>query len=412
MPHPIEHDKQPADRQQEAEPPKRGVSRRTVLAGIGIGAAAVVVAGGAGVGVRSAVNGVWDSGQGSPYELWDGWKHEKGLRGIVAAGVLAANPHNTQAWLFRAEGSTIEVLSDPTRRMPAGDASFREHFAGLGCATENMVIAARARGRVPAVDYFPDGETSPVVARIVLTDGASAASELYRVIGDRHSNRGRYRDRAVPADVLSALSDQAAGLEGAGIHWLTSAEEKKSMGALLIDAAKETVADTAESREGFAWFRNNRADIDRHRDGLTLDGQELGGFTLFMAKVLPAESRTDGAAFWLTQTREVHTATAAAYGVITVPDVADRTRQVQGGRLVERAHLAATAHGLGFQHLNQITERIDRDRSLGARDRFSGRLGALIGAPASTALLAFRVGYPAGSAMRSPRRALADVLVH
>ncbi len=41
------------------------------------------------------------------------------------------------------------------------------------------------------------------------------------------------------------------------------------------------------SEAASSWFRSDRAEIDRHRDGLTLDGQGLDGFTLFAAKVLP-----------------------------------------------------------------------------------------------------------------------------
>jgi hypothetical protein len=69
-------------------------------------------------------------------------------------------------------------------------------------------------------------------------------------------------------------------------------------------------------------------------DGLTLDGQGLGDLTLLAAKILPAQSRTDGDAFWLKATSDVHTATAAAYGVITVDDVFDRAAQITGGRLL------------------------------------------------------------------------------
>ena len=106
--------------------------------------------------------------------------------------------------------------------------------------------------------------------------------------------------------------------------------------------------------------------------------------TLLAAKILPAQSRTDGDAFWLKATRDVHTATAAAYGVITVDDVFDRAAQITGGRLLARLHLAATSLGLGFHHMNQITERIDRDRSLGQPDAFSARWaeGSFAGRPA------------------------------
>src|SRR3954447_22323757 len=63
-------------------------------------------------------------------------------------------------------------------------------------------------------------------------------------------------------------------------------------------------------------------------------------------------------------------------------------------RLLARMHLAATALGLGFPHMNQITERIDRDRAAGNRDAFSARWAAVLGRPASTGLVSFRIGHP------------------
>ena len=65
------------------------------------------------------------------------------------------------------------------------------------------------------------------------------------------------------------------------------------------------------------WFRGSNDEIQRHRDGLMLDGQGLSPLVLGVAKLLPASSRADGDQFWVKQTRTVHTATAAAYGVIT-----------------------------------------------------------------------------------------------
>ena len=47
------------------------------------------------------------------------------------------------------------------------------------------------------------------------------------------------------------------------------------MGALMIDAAVAITADEQQSRDAFAWFRSDDDAIQRHRDGLTLDGQDL-----------------------------------------------------------------------------------------------------------------------------------------
>jgi hypothetical protein len=391
-----------------AVPEGTAMTRRSTLklAGIGLG---TLAAAGVGVGgVRAATNGAFTAGSGDPYDLWHDWATMSGVDRVVAAGVLACNPHNTQAWRFTVAGDVINVHSDPTRRMPRNDASAREHFAGLGCAVENMVIAAGPAGFTAEVVLFPDGTGSDHVARITLAAGGSGAENaLADAIPLRHTNRGPYTGD--PVD-LSGLAAQTSRIDGAGVRWITDEAARDRLGALYVEATEAITADTDQSTESFTWFRNDRGDIDEHRDGLTLDGQGLGAFTLFAAKLLPAQSRTDGDAFWVDATRDVHTATAAAYGIITVGDVADRTAQVTGGRLLARLHLAATSMGLGFHHMNQITERIDRDHALGNPDVFSGRWAALLGRPATTGLVSFRIGHPERTAGRSPRRSLTDVV--
>jgi hypothetical protein len=87
-----------------------------------------------------------------------------------------------------------------------------------------------------------------------------------------------------------------------------------------------------------------------------------------------------------------------------------RRRRLAAGRLLQHIHLAATDAGLGLQHLNQVTERIARDRATGNADRFSTRWAQATGVSADQGLLAFRSGHPVRAAKPSPRRALADVI--
>ena len=57
---------------------------------------------------------------------------------LVAAAILAANPHDTQPWLFRIADETIEVLADASRHLGAMDPYLREMHIGLGAAIENL----------------------------------------------------------------------------------------------------------------------------------------------------------------------------------------------------------------------------------------------------------------------------------
>ena len=397
----------------ERQPGKRGISRRGVLKWLGIGVGGVVVATAGTAGVRGALNGVWNSGAGAPYELWSAWPSMTGVESVVAAGILAAIPHNTQRWRIDVRDDTVRISSDASRRMHLNDASGREHIAGIGCAVENMVVAARAQGLDARVTAFPAASDPTLVAVVELTPGSpatAAEADLAATIVQRHTDRGPYSTEPLTREMLSELDSVAGADEPARLVTIDDAEAKRGLGELYVQATEAIVGDREQSVEAFSWFRNDRADIDRHRDGLTLDCQGFDEFTLAMARILPASSREDGDRFWVNATRDVHTATAAAYGVVVVDDVLDPRAQFAGGRLLERLHLHAARLGLGFQHMNQITERIDHAKATGAPDTFSEPWVRLTGVPAAEGLLSFRIGYPTREAKASPRRALGDVV--
>jgi hypothetical protein len=391
------------------EPMTGSMSRRSALHHIGVGAATVVVAGIAIGSYRVFDNGVLDAGNGRAYDAWANWRDDRTLLGAVAAAILAANPHNTQPWIFHVTADNIELFADPARRTGSLDSLDREHHIGLGCALENLVLAAAARGYQATVTLLPDAADATHVASISLIDGPKEASSLHDAIGHRHSNRGPYTDAAVANDARSTLDSVIVGLDGVEVRWFTTPSDRTTLGALILDATQAIIGDEQQSKDSFVWFRNNRDDIDAHMDGLTLDAQGLSPVVLAAAKILPATSRTAGDAFWLDQTRTVHTTTAAAYGIITVADPIDPAQQLTGGRLLQRIHLAATVAGLGLQHMNQITERIDRDARLAQPSHFAAGMDALLAQPGRQALSTFRIGYPVRPGRLSPRRPMSDV---
>lgn len=136
---------------------------------------------------------------------------------------------------------------------------------------------------------------------------------------------------------------------------------------------------------------------------------DLPPVTLFMAKILPPTSQTQNDASWLKNTKDVHVKTAAAYGLLSVEDASATDARVRVGRGFQRLHLRATLHGLALQPLNQVTERIDRERSLGRASTFEGLLADLT-PEGRTTVFAFRIGVPTVGGGRSPRRPLDEVI--
>ena len=65
---------------------------------------------------------------------------------LVAQAVKAPSGHNTQPWKFRQNESAVEIYPDFDRRLPVVDPDDRELFVSLGCATENLCLAAQTKG--------------------------------------------------------------------------------------------------------------------------------------------------------------------------------------------------------------------------------------------------------------------------
>jgi len=330
----------------------------------------------------------------------------------VGAAILAPSPHNAQAWLFRVRPARVDLYADGARWTGATDPFRRELYIGLGAALENLVLAAQAGGYAPRVTLLPSGASSAHAARIELARSAPRASGLYAQIPRRHTNRYPYVEgKEVAAAALTAMAGLAdAATPSARLFWFTSAGQRREIGELLVQATEALVGDSEQSESDYAWFRQDWDEIQRQRDGITVDAAGLSDLTASLAKLLPAQSRSATDEAWVKATRERQTKTAAGYGIVAVRDARENAQRLQGGRLLERIHLWATGNGIALQHMNQLTERADRELQLGLAPRFGDALRELL--PLGwQALASFRIGHPTHTPHKSPRRPVEAVLV-
>jgi hypothetical protein len=386
------------------------MNRRRILK---IAGATVVVAGGA-LAWRAFDQGVFSAGSGAAYEPWKNWQADNSLRPLrlVRAAILAANPHNSQPWRFGVADNVIDVFTDAARNIGTIDPFLREMTMGIGCALENLLIAAANEGYAAEVALLPDPGNPAHTAHILLAPGTRIASQLYDAIPRRHTNRGPYdTGRSVPAELLDGLAALGADLPGTRVIWFSTPEARGRVGELIMTAAEAIVADRQQSADSGKWFRTNWQQLQAMRDGTTLDAQSLPRFVNAAAKILPTLSQESADQAWLQATRERHVATAAAFGIIAVPNARDSAMRIRGGRLWQRMHLWATAKGLAAQPLNQMSERADRELQLGIEPRFGTALKELVADADSQALMPFRIGYPTMEGVPSPRRDLKSVLM-
>ncbi len=70
----------------------------------------------------------------------------------------------------------------------------------------------------------------------------------------------------------------------------------------------------------------------------------------------------------------------------------------------------ATTQGTTMQPLNQMCERVYRERQLGVESVLGKAVSALVGNDQWQAIMPFRLGYPTLEALPSPRRGLDKVI--
>ncbi len=385
--------------------------RKSVIAG---GVATVALAA---VGYRLWDRGALALGEGPPYDPWDEWRgrEDDGPRRPLHAAVLAASPHNTQPWLFEVSGTTVAVHADRSRHLGAFDPFRREMHLGVGCAIENLVLAARAFGIDPAVEpasgrLEPSPGTEPVLAaRVALERSGPTENALFAAIQQRRTDRGPYRDAPVSEDQLRMLGDLASSPD-VRVVFLSDEGARHELGTVIVDATRRIVADPEMSRDSYRWLRMGRRDILAHRDGITIETSGTTPLVTLAAKVLPDLDEATTHRSWLATTRDVHTATAAVFGIVLVRDRLDMGQAIAAGRAWQRLHLAATAQGLAAQPLNQPVEMIDRNQELARSDAYGPALARLASAGDWEPTFVFRLGHPTRQALHSPRRALQDVV--
>lgn len=388
-------------------PRPKTMSRRTALALAGGGLLILV---GGGLVWRAADQGVFSTGEGPAYVPWDNWRTAgKGPLDIVRAAILAANPHNTQPWLFQVTSTQINLFADRRRAIGTIDPFLREMHLGLGCALENLLLAAPANGYSTRLTLFPDPANESWVARIDLAAGPTVTSDLYAMIPGRHTNRFPYDPgRPVLGATLEALR-QLGGDPDVRVFWFADVPLRQQVGSLLVEAARALVADQVQDADSARWWRGTWQDVQQHRDGITLDAQGLSDPLRALVKMLPPVSQNQQDATFV-QNTATQAETAAAFGLLTVRDAQDRNQQLGAGRVWERMHLWSTREGLALQPLNAAIERAAREVILGLAPHFGMALAAFIGDPGWQTVLAFRIGYPTHDGGRSPRRGLDEVI--
>ena len=314
----------------------------------------------------------------------DGTCREK-LAFLIRYALLAPSTRNTQPWQFVIAPQAVEIHLDTTRWQRVADSDRREMFISLGCALENLLIAATHFGYRTAADYLSGvDERTPVVR--VRFEGvgrlpAAPPDPRFKVLTHRRTHHGSYDGAPVEAEHLEALHD-ACTEPGMSVHWITSDEGRAQVDALVMRADAVLLSNPDY----------------RHELGELIGSGVFGAPWLLAAVGRFAVAHLMSAASF---SKADHKAlmSSPAIGVICA-HANSRPAQVRAGQVLERIYLAATIRGLSLQPVSQLLQLPET----------ADAVAAMLPDHACVPLQPFRLGHASPPRVHTPRRPLEEVL--
>ena len=270
---------------------------------------------------------------------------EDRIRFLLRYAILAPSSHNSQPWSFAVDGPTVDVHAERSRWLEVADDDRRELHLSLGCAVENLLVAAGHFGLGTTVEYHerPDGGggwDGAVVSVRFDPDGPADQGDaaLFEAVTERRTAHGAFEDRPVPESTL----DRLRGLvrePGVDLLEVEDGPARRRLAELQAEADERQMDDPAYRRELGRWIGTGAL-------GASWLAARLEQVVVRILDLGAREGRKNS--------RLVESAPVVALLATDGDAVTDRVR---AGRIFERLALAATLEDVAVHPMSQILER-------------------------------------------------------
>ncbi|OYR49376.1 Acg family FMN-binding oxidoreductase [Halorubrum sp. Ea8] len=295
---------------------------------------------------------------------------------LLRYAILAPSSHNSQPWEFRVTGNEIDVGADESRWLEAADPEKRELYISVGCALENLCIAAEHFGFDPQIAYHGPNNAD-YVATVTLLDDAevstSRPSELFGALTTRYTSHEPFENRLLGDGIYEKLKALVVE-DDVSLHLVDNSDIKTAISELQVEADRLLMEDPAYRKELGHWI-----------------GLGALGSSWLMARIGQAVVTHLDIGDREAKKNSTLIESAPVLGVLTAASD-DSTAQVRTGQAFERVALLATTDGVAVHPMSQTLERPE----------LRARLGELLDTAGVPQHL-FRLGYTDEAAEHTPR---------
>ena len=307
------------------------------------------------------------------------------LKFLLNYAILAPSSHNTQPWMFSVAEDTLKIFVDRSRWLKVADPDQRELHISLGCALENLLVAAEFYGYGHAVEYYPDPSDPDLAVKIELRPGGNVSEfrpiALFEAIPERHTNHRVFEARDLPKSVRQNLKECCVE-KGISLHMTSDVDIKRKVEALIERGDALQFADPAWREELGYWI-----------------GQGVFGSSWLLSKIgrlaVTYLNMSKG-----TAKKDSDLLLSAPVLAIISSKEDDRRSQILAGQVYERVNLMATVLGVQVHPMSQIVEIPE----------LKAEVADLLPQEDAIPQHPFRLGYAKKEKNHTPRRPLNEVM--
>jgi len=267
-------------------------------------------------------------------------------KNLISFAVCAPSGHNSQPWKFQVKNNEIIIIPDFTKHLAVVDSTDRELFISLGCALENLQIAALHYGY--SSNYVYENE------KIIVTfekkeDNSNSDDTLFSAIEKRHTHRGNFSGEIISEKQLPSIENS----ENASVLVFDSkSKETKIIREKIVEGNKIQMSDDDFRNELVSWMRFNKGHIEETHNGLCYNVLGFPATPTFMGKMIikmflkpDAQNKTD----------EEINASASHFCLFTIKENTIQN-YIELGKLLEQYLLKITSLDLSYSFSNQPCE--------------------------------------------------------
>lgn len=268
---------------------------------------------------------------------------------MIAYAIKAPSGHNTQPWWFETTGNQIIIYPNYEKHLAVVDGNNRELFISLGCATENLCLAAYMLGYKPDVSISSKG----IIVIHLEKSGLVERDSLFYQIDKRQTNRSVYNRKEIPeVDLENILQHFQDEENGAFYVWKNGTSEFELLSRFVMEGNEIQMNDEAFKRELLSWIRFNKRHSEKTNDGISYATLGAPNLPIFITKPIVKASLSSKK-----QNKTDMKKIASSSHLVLLTSTEDTAISwVKTGRILQRFLLLLTQKGIAHAYLNQPCE--------------------------------------------------------